>query len=155
MGKRKNLCRCFASKIFLLPLLVWLTVVPLIFCRIAECNNALIYPGLGFGAVLAKAKEITDQMIIAGAHRLAELSPAIHAQKESQGRTWNGEPLLPDFGEAPKVNFEIGVAVAEQAIREGNSGVAGLKVEDVREKAKEKVWVPLYADYEYDPKGMV
>ncbi|KXN85994.1 NAD-dependent malic enzyme, mitochondrial [Leucoagaricus sp. SymC.cos] len=123
---------------------------------IAECNNALIYPGLGFGAVLAKAKEITDEMIVAGAHRLAELSPAIQTQKETSSGDYEGEALLPDFAAAPKINFEIGVAVAEQVIRERNSDVAKtMKVEEVRDKAKEKVWVPLYADYEYDPKGTV
>ncbi|KAJ3572145.1 hypothetical protein NP233_g3272 [Leucocoprinus birnbaumii] len=121
---------------------------------IAECNNALIYPGLGFGAVLAKTKELTDKMIVAGAHRLAELSPAVRRQK-SEGSDYAGEALLPDFQEAPKINFEIGVAVAEEVVREGDSGVDGLTVKEVRERAKEKVWVPLYADYEYDPKGMV
>lgn len=122
--------------------------------RIAECNNALIYPGLGFGAVLAKATEITDKMVVAGAHRLAELSPAIRRQSGQDG-DYAGEALLPDFGEAPRINFEIGVAVAEQVVREGKSGDETLKVEEVRERAKEKVWVPLYAEYEYDPKGMV
>ncbi|CAA7263476.1 unnamed protein product [Cyclocybe aegerita] len=43
--------------------------------KIAECNNALIYPGLGFGAILAQSKRITDTMLIAGAKRLAALSP--------------------------------------------------------------------------------
>lgn len=122
--------------------------------RIAECNNALIYPGLGFGAVLAKTKELTDKMIVAGAHRLAELSPAIR-RRHGKNEDHAGEALLPDFEEAPKINFEIGVAVAEEVVREGDSGVDGLKVTDVRERAKEKVWVPLYADYEYDPKGEV
>ncbi|XP_006453839.1 hypothetical protein AGABI2DRAFT_62584 [Agaricus bisporus var. bisporus H97] len=127
---------------------------------IAECNNALIYPGLGFGAVLSKAKEITDRMIVAGANRLAELSPAIRKQvatsKANDGEgDYSGKALLPDFREAPKINFEIAVAVAEQAVRDGNSAMSkDVRVEDVRERAKEKVWVPLYCEYEYDPNGL-
>ena len=70
---------------------------------IAECNNALVYPGLGFGAMLAKSKRVTDTMIIAGAQRLAALSPALADPDDA---------LLPDFGDAPDVNFEVGVAVA-------------------------------------------
>lgn len=113
----------------------------------------MIYPGLGFGAVLSKAKEITDEMIVVAARRLAELSPAIRKRNSQEGDC-DGEALLPDFGEAPKINFEIGIAVAEEVVREGKSGVEGLKAEEVRQRAKEKVWVPLYAKYEYDPKGL-
>lgn len=102
---------------------------------------------------------MTDTMIVAGAHRLAELSPAIKTQNasSSKGGDYEGEALLPDFGDAPKINFEVAVAVAEQAVREGNSYVGDgqkLRVEDVRERAKEKVWVPVYPEYVYDPKGL-
>jgi malate dehydrogenase (oxaloacetate-decarboxylating) len=139
------------------------------FTSIAECNNALIYPGLGFGAVLSQAKEVTDRMIVAGANRLAELSPAIRKKQISDaqsddagGGDYLGKALLSDFRDAPKVNFEIAIAVAEQAVRDGTStygegedgGKKVMRVEDVRERAKEKVWVPLYPEYEYDPNGL-
>ncbi|KAH9996489.1 hypothetical protein BJV77DRAFT_987325 [Russula vinacea] len=110
---------------------------------IAECNNALIYPGLGFGAVLAKARSLSDSMILAGAQRLASLSPALKDPDEA---------LLPDFADAPGVNFEVAVAVAEQAIAEG---IAGVKWNDqeVRERAKEVQWLPIYGEYVYDADG--
>ncbi|KAG6812440.1 hypothetical protein H0H92_002906 [Tricholoma furcatifolium] len=107
---------------------------------IAECNNALIYPGLGFGAILAKSLHMTDSMIIAGARRLASLSPAL---SDPDGA------LLPDFADAPQVNFEVAVAVAEQAINEGTAGVDWAK-EQVREEAKKKLWLPIYGHYVYD-----
>jgi malate dehydrogenase (oxaloacetate-decarboxylating) len=105
--------------------------------------DALIYPGLGFGAVLAQSRELTDTMIIAGARRLASLSPALKDPDDS---------LLPDFGEAPDVNLEVAVAVAEQAIEEGRAGV-DWKKEEVRERAVERRWEPFYGNYEYDPQG--
>jgi len=110
---------------------------------IAECNNALIYPGLGFGAVLAKARSLSDGMILAGAQRLASLSPALKDPDDA---------LLPDFAEAPSVNFEIAVAVAEQAISEG---IANVEWDDkeVRERAKELQWLPVYEEYMYDENG--
>ncbi|OBZ68631.1 putative NAD-dependent malic enzyme 2 [Grifola frondosa] len=95
---------------------------------IAECNNALIYPGLGFGAMLAQSRTLTDTMIIAGARRLAQLAPALQDPDDA---------LLPDFGDAPTVNFEVAVAVAEQAIEEGSAGV-DWKKEDVEAKVREK-----------------
>ncbi|KAL1692091.1 hypothetical protein GGG16DRAFT_90404 [Schizophyllum commune] len=111
--------------------------------NIAECNNALVYPGLGFGAMLAKSKRVTDTMIIAGAQRLAALSPALADPDDA---------LLPDFGDAPDVNFEVGVAVAEQAVEEGTAGVRWAK-EEVRKRAEEKRWQPVYGEYIYDPEG--
>ncbi|KAF5385112.1 hypothetical protein D9615_000957 [Tricholomella constricta] len=110
---------------------------------IAECNNALIYPGLGFGAILARSRRMTDTMIIAGARRLASLSPA---------RSDPDNALLPDFSDAPRVNFEVGVAVAEQAIEEGSAGVEWRK-EEVREQAAKKVWKPIYGEYVFDEQG--
>jgi malate dehydrogenase (oxaloacetate-decarboxylating) len=71
-------------------------------------------------------------MIIAGARRLASLSPALKNPDDA---------LLPDFGDAPGVNFEVAVAVAEQAFEEGIAGVHWKK-EVVREKVKEKQWQP-------------
>jgi malate dehydrogenase (oxaloacetate-decarboxylating) len=82
-------------------------------------------------------------MIIAGARRLASLSPALKDPDDA---------LLPDFGDSPDVNFEVAVAVAEQAIKEGTSGVEWKK-EEVREKAKEMKWEPFYGRYEYDAQG--
>jgi malate dehydrogenase (oxaloacetate-decarboxylating) len=85
---------------------------------------------------------MTDKMIVAGANRLAQLSPALKDPDDA---------LLPDFQDAPEVNFEVAVAVAEQAIDEGVAGVDWGK-DKVREKAKEAGWVPEYGTYEYDPK---
>ncbi|KAG5638507.1 hypothetical protein H0H81_012312 [Sphagnurus paluster] len=106
-------------------------------------SYALIYPGLGFGAMLAQSRHMTDTMIIAGARRLASLSPALIDP-------YNG--LLPDFADAPEVNFEVGVAVAEQAIEEGSAGVDWGK-DEVREKARSKQWKPIYGEYIHDPEG--
>ncbi|KAI0049798.1 hypothetical protein FA95DRAFT_1645931 [Auriscalpium vulgare] len=110
---------------------------------IAECNNALIYPGLGFGAILARSRILTDTMILAGTQRLASLSPALKDPDAA---------LLPDFGDAPEVNFEVAVAVAEQAIKEGSADV-DWDDKTVREKAREMQWLPIYGEYVYDKDG--
>ncbi|KAH8998804.1 hypothetical protein EDB86DRAFT_2910159 [Lactarius hatsudake] len=110
---------------------------------IAECNNALLYPGLGFGAVLAKARLLSDSMILAGAKRLAALSPALKDPDDA---------LLPDFADAPSVNFEIAIAVAEQAIAEGIANV-DWGDQEVRENAKNMQWLPVYGRYVYDENG--
>ena len=124
------------------------------FCSIdsiAECNNALIYPGLGFGAILSLSRCVTDTMLVAGANRLAELSPLLEEVGDDGDEI--GPGILPDIDIAAGINFEVGIAVAEQAVREG-SAFDELKIEDIREKAKAKVWVPMYPEYIYDETGM-
>lgn len=37
-----------------------------------QANNVLIFPGMGFGAVMAKAKKVVDEMFLAAAVALAD-----------------------------------------------------------------------------------
>ena len=85
-------------------------------------------------------------MIIAGAQRLAALSPALKDPDEA---------LLPDFADAQSVNFEVAVAVAKAAIAEGLAGEEekNWNEEEVTEKVKERAWRPVYGDYVYDKDG--
>ncbi|KAF9225219.1 hypothetical protein BS17DRAFT_778315 [Gyrodon lividus] len=112
---------------------------------IAECNNALVYPGLGLGAIISKSRRMTDGMIIAGAQRLASLSPALKDPDDA---------LLPDFEGAPRANLEVAIAVAEQAFDDGVADV-DWKKEETRTKVEEKQWKPVYGRYEYDDHGAV
>lgn len=106
--------------------------------------DALIYPGLGFGCIVSQSRALTDTMLIAGTRALAALSPALKDPDAA---------LLPDFADAPDVNFEVAVAVAEQAIAEGQANVEWGK-DEVRARAKEARWEPVYQQYVYDPQGL-
>lgn len=79
-------------------------------------------------------------MIVAATRRLASLSPALKDPDDG---------LLPDFGDSPGVNLEVAIAVAEQAIEEGEAGIQCRK-EDVRALVVEAQWKPLYGEYVYD-----
>lgn len=85
-------------------------------------------------------------MIIAGAQRLAALSPALKDPDEA---------LLPDFGDAKSVNFEVAVAVAQAAIAEGLAGEEekNWNEEEVEQKTRERAWRPEYREYVYDEQG--
>ena len=93
--------------------------------------------------MITQARIMTDSMIIAGTRRLASLAPALKDPDL---------PLLPDFADAPEVNYEIAVAVAEQAIEEGSAGVDWRK-EEAREKIRQAQWIPVYKEFIYDPEG--
>ena len=105
--------------------------------------DALIYPGLGLGAMLSKARTLTDTMIIAGTRRLASLAPALQDPDDA---------LLTDFEDAPRVNFEVAVAVVEPALAEGSAGVEW-KREEVRERVGAALWKPVYGTYVFDSEG--
>ncbi|KAK0444786.1 hypothetical protein EV421DRAFT_1799619 [Armillaria borealis] len=115
-------------------------------CRLVEVNpsdanewtrgKALLATGSPFPpAKMPNGKDLYT-MIIAGARRLAELSPALKDPDNA---------LLPDFEDAPQVNFEVAVA-------RGSAGVDWSK-EEVRAKAKAQLWEPVYAEYVYDKHG--
>ena len=85
-------------------------------------------------------------MIIAGAQRLASLSPALKDPDEA---------LLPDFGDAPDVNFEVAIAVAQRAIDDGLAAEDVLRwsKDEVRNRVKERHWRPVYGTYVFDENG--
>lgn len=58
--------------------------------------------------------------------------------------------------DARSVNFEIALAVLDQAVDEGVARVKDIPVskQDRREWAEEKRWIPEYAEYQYDPEGL-
>ena len=105
--------------------------------------DALIYPGIGFGVVVSKSRTVTDSMIVAATRRLASLSPALEDPDDG---------LLPDFGDSPAVNLEVAIAVAEQAVEEGQAEIRCQK-EDVRKLVTEAQGKPLYGKYVYDTNG--
>lgn len=106
-------------------------------------TDALIYPGIGLGAVVSQSRTLTDSMIVAATRCLASLSPALKNPDDG---------LLPDFGDSPAVNLEVAVAVAEQAVEEGQAGISCRK-EDVRKLVTEAQWKPVYGRYVYDVNG--
>jgi malate dehydrogenase (oxaloacetate-decarboxylating) len=77
---------------------------------IAQCNNVCIFPALGLGVIAAKARRVTDGMILAAARALAEYSPAITG---ASGR------LLPPVEDLRRVAVEIAMAVGMEAQQAG------------------------------------
>ena len=50
---------------------------------IPQCNNSYIFPGIGLGVIAAKAKRITDAMLMVSSEMLAEASPRANTGKGS------------------------------------------------------------------------
>lgn len=56
------------------------------------------------------------------------------------------------MADAASVNFEIALAVIDQAIKEGVAE-CDVSKEERRSWAEKQIWIPRYEDYKYDPKG--
>jgi malate dehydrogenase (oxaloacetate-decarboxylating) len=99
--------------------------------RIAQANNALVFPGLGLGVVVSRAQRISDGMIQACADAVAQLV-------EDGVR---GAPLLPPVSDLRRVSAIVAVAVAEAAAAEGLAQVA---LGDPIQQVHEAMWRPVY-----------
>ena len=108
--------------------------------QIAQANNALVFPGLGLGVIVAKAKRISDQMIAAGAEAVARMSDA----------TANGAPLLPPMTDLRMVSAAVGIAVAQAAADEG---LAQAELTDPIQQIHAAMWRPEYPHIELERTG--
>ena len=76
--------------------------------EIAQVNNALVFPGLGLGVIVARAARITDGMLLAAAEAVAD-----QAQTSAPGSS-----LLPRVVDLRATSITVAVAVARAARQE-------------------------------------
>ena len=99
--------------------------------QIAQSNNALVFPGLGLGVTVAKARRISDRMIAAAADAVARLSDAATP----------GAPLLPPMDDLRTVSAAVAIAVATTAQDEG---LAQTALHDPIQQIHDAMWRPDY-----------
>lgn len=102
--------------------------------KIAESNNALVYPGFGLGVIAAKSTQLTDLMITAGVAALAKLAPALEDPHES---------LLPHLKDLRSVSVKVATAVANAARAEGVSR-ARRTSDFTEDEIRTMMWDPVY-----------
>jgi malate dehydrogenase (oxaloacetate-decarboxylating) len=99
--------------------------------QIAQANNALIFPGLGLGVTVCRARRISDPMLAAAAQALADLSEA----------STPGAPVLPPVTSLRAVSAAVAAAVARAAQDEG---LAGVPLDDPAAQVRRAMWEPAY-----------
>jgi malate dehydrogenase (oxaloacetate-decarboxylating) len=99
--------------------------------HIAQANNALIFPGLGLGVTVSRARRVSDGMLAAAAQALADLSDTGSP----------GASVLPEVTSLRAVSAAVGAAVARAAQAEG---LAGVPVEDPDAQVRQAMWEPAY-----------
>jgi malate dehydrogenase (oxaloacetate-decarboxylating) len=99
--------------------------------QIAQANNALIFPGLGLGVTVSRARRVSDAMLAAAAQALADLSEA----------SVPGTPVLPPVTSLRAVSAAVAAAVARAARDEG---LAGVPLDDPAGQVRRAMWEPVY-----------
>ena len=102
---------------------------------IAQANNALVFPGLGLGVTVTRARRITAAMIAAAADAVAALSDV----------STPGAALLPPVDNLRLVSAAVGVAVARAAVAEG---LAEEPLTDPIQQVHRAMWRPEYPTFE-------
>jgi malate dehydrogenase (oxaloacetate-decarboxylating) len=99
--------------------------------RIAQANNALVFPGLGLGVAVARARRVSDRMLAEAANAVAGLSDA----------TTPGAALLPPVDNLREVSATVAVAVARVAAADG---LAEVSLDDPIQQVHQAMWQPEY-----------
>lgn len=108
--------------------------------RIGQGNNVFVFPGLGLGALLAQASEVTDGMISAAS---AALAGAVAPAELAAGL------LFPEIGRLREVSVRVAAAVWRRA---GEDGVAApAPPRDLEHRVRDAMWYPRYPAFEALP----
>jgi malate dehydrogenase (oxaloacetate-decarboxylating) len=100
--------------------------------EIGQANNALIFPGLGLGVIAARARRVTDGMLLAAARAVADLVEI----------STPGAPLLPRVADLREASVAVAAAVARAAEAEG---VASATLnDDLAGQVRALMWEPRY-----------
>ena len=98
---------------------------------VAQVNNALLYPGLGLGAIVSRARRISNGMFAAAANAVSSMVTVRQP----------GASLLPHVDDLRSVSATVAVAVAEAAQAEG---LATVKLKDIVQQVQDAMWQPEY-----------
>jgi malic enzyme len=105
--------------------------------RVTQASNIFVFPGIGLGALVAKASQVTDGMMLAAGEALAG---SLSAEERSQGR------LFPPIWRLREVTVHVASAVVRAAREDG----VGLKLENgaIAKAVRAALWEPAYPVYE-------
>ena len=99
--------------------------------QVGQANNALVFPGLGLGTIVARACRVTPGMLVAAAE-------AVAAQVDASGP---GAALLPPVSNLRALSAATAVAVVEAALADGT---ATARIDDPAQALQNAMWQPRY-----------
>ena len=110
--------------------------------RIGQCNNAFIFPGVGLGACVARARHVSDGMFLAAAKALA-------ANVTAEDLAENA--VYPQLSRIRDCSHAVACAVIRRAVAEGHADPTNLL--NLEESVRRSMWFPEYLPIRYEPAG--
>ena len=102
---------------------------------IGQGNNAFIFPGVGLGAIVSRAKKISPALFTAAAHAVANSVTAEDLARKA---------VYPPVDRLFEVSLEVALAVYSRILEEGN----GHPLEgNPRTEIERQMWLPVYPRY--------
>jgi len=103
--------------------------------RIGQANNVFIFPGIGLGTIVSGASEVTDAMISASAHALADCL----SDEELSSRC-----LMPEVSRLWDICGDVAITVGLQAIKDGVADK--ISEDEYRARIDDYRWIPEYPE---------
>jgi len=103
--------------------------------RIGQANNVFIFPGIGLGTIVSGAREVTDAMISASAHALADSL----GDEELKSRC-----LMPEVSRLWDICGNVAFTVGLQAIADGVADE--ISEDEYRQRIDDYRWKPEYPE---------
>ncbi|WP_367155384.1 NAD-dependent malic enzyme [Methylomonas sp. HYX-M1] len=109
---------------------------------VGQGNNAFIFPGLGFAAVLGECRRISDAMVLESAYALADYT-AEH---------WLEQGLIyPPIADLREVSLLVAERVLAQALADGSATRSDLAELDLAAFIRAQQWQAQYLPFKYRP----
>jgi malic enzyme len=102
--------------------------------RIGQGNNVFIFPGVGLGTIVSRARRVTDGMFLAAAKALAACVSKDLLEMSC---------IYPRIEEVRHVSKAVALAVARRAVEDG----AAEPMDDLEERIAAAMWEPRYLPY--------
>jgi len=108
--------------------------------RIGQCNNAFVFPGIGLGLTIARARRVTDGIFLDAAKALAA-----HVSSQDLAEC----AVYPQLSEIREVSFAVACATIRRAVAEGHADPDVL--DSLESTVRRAMWYPDYLPIRFEP----
>ena len=108
--------------------------------RIGQCNNAFVFPGVGLGVCVSRARHISDGMFLDAAKALASTVTTEDLEQRA---------VYPRLSRIRDCSHAVACAVIRRAVAEGHADPSVLI--NLEENVRRSMWFPEYLPIHYEP----